>query len=208
MNMGAISQLCTAALLLEAGAIACQGSVADVVSSYMGFVNDQLGLTQDLRTWRHRTGTGLVRIVRASLSWEGQGQGLSCMFMGDTLIIRFEVERDSSVQTSDLRFSAVISTITGIRVYHVTSTDDAFTMPDTRTAEIGVRLPGITLYPGTYTVTLWVGAGATDHDYVHDCLSFEVVQSDALQRVFKMNWSHGLVLHPSSWSVGESDGDI
>jgi hypothetical protein len=101
-----------------------------------------------------------------------------------------------------LRFSCVISTVTGIPVLHISNEDDAFSFPDIERGMVAVCLPRLTLFPGAYTVSLWVGSQHyDDYDYVKDCLGFEVVQGDTPSRAYRMSWNNGLVYHPSHWSI-------
>jgi hypothetical protein len=84
---------------------------------------------------------------------------------------------DREIGPRDLRFSCVISTVTGIRVLHISNEDDAFSFPNTERGTVTVCLPHLTLFPGTYTVSLWVGSQHyDDYDYVIDFLGFEVMR--------------------------------
>ena len=77
--------------------------------------------------------------------------------MGDTLIIRFDVVRDTDVRPSDLRFSCVLSTTTGIPVLHISNEDANFSFPNVEKGTVTIVVPQLPLFPGTYAVSLWVG---------------------------------------------------
>jgi hypothetical protein len=122
--------------------------------------------------------------------------------MGDTLLLQFDVEYDGALRSADLRFSIIISTITGIPVLHLSNEDDRFILPELERAGVVVRVPELWLFPGTYTVSFWVGSPHyDDHDYVRDCLRFEVVQGPVPARAYRMTWHNGLVYQASQWSA-------
>ncbi len=203
-NMTAITALCSRAVILENGSISYQGSTADAISYYTQMVGDSLRSSSDLRAWRGRSGTRQARILWGEVSWQGRSEGLDYVTMGDTLLIQFDVERDTELRPMDLRFSVIISTTTGIRVMHIGNEDDAFTFPPIDRGTITICVPHLSLFPGTYTVSLWVGSQHYDaYDYVTDCLKFDVVQGDVPPRSYKMSWYNGLVFQASQWSVDE-----
>ncbi|KAA0895303.1 ABC transporter ATP-binding protein [Oryzomonas rubra] len=199
-NMGAVAELCTSAMVMSEGAIYYHGDVPTSVSRYMSHLSDMLVTVRDLAVWPTRTGSGAARIVRATLTWESGDMERACPALGDTLIISFDVERLPQTAPNDLRLSVAIRTITGVRTLHVANEDDHFTFPEALHTSISVEFPDLRLYPGLYSVSLWVGSNQyVDYDYVQDCLNFEVVQGDRLPRNFKSDWSQGLVYHESRW---------
>jgi lipopolysaccharide transport system ATP-binding protein len=201
-NMGAVSTLCDRAIVMDQGSIAYQSRAADAISYYTALIGHQLRASRDLRAWRHRSGSGQARILWAGVSWEGANLQPDHVKMGDTLTVRFDVEHDREIRPQDLRFSCVISTVTGIPVLHISNEDDAFRLPDVERGTVTVCLPHLPLFPGTYTVSFWVGSQHyDDYDYVQDCLGFEVVQGDTPSRAYRMSWHLGLAYHPSHWSI-------
>jgi lipopolysaccharide transport system ATP-binding protein len=201
-NMGAVGTLCDRAIVMEHGSIAYQSRAADAIAHYTALVGHQMRASRDLRAWCNRAGSGQARILWGAVSWERGSLQPDYVTMGDTLTIRFDVERDRGIHPRDLRFSCVISTVTGIPVLHISNEDDAFSFPDIERGMVTVCLPRLTLFPGAYTVSLWVGSQHyDDYDYVKDCLGFEVVQGDTPSRAYRMSWHNGLAYHPSHWSI-------
>lgn len=199
-NMGAVAELCTSALVMSGGAIFYRGGVAESVSRYMSHLSDLLVTARDLTAWSPRSGSGEARIVKAGLTWEGPSGDRACPVLGDSLRVTFEVERSPHTNPRDLRLSVAIRTVTGIKTLHVANEDDRFSFPPALRATICVEFPDLKLYPGLYSVSLWVGSSQyVDYDYVQDCLNFEVAQGDRLPRRFKIDWSQGLVYHESRW---------
>jgi homopolymeric O-antigen transport system ATP-binding protein len=204
-NMGAIGDLCEKAILLDKGLIVYCGNVNEGINLYTEITYQRLGLTQDLRNWKLRSGSQRAKIFQAKLSWIAQQEPFAFPAIGDTLIFQFDIEREPDVDPQDIRLSISIKTITGTKVLHVTNEDDNFIFPNAPEATITVKLPNLLLYPGSYTVSLWVGSKLyNDYDYIQDCIGFNVIQGNVLPRSFKMDWSQGLVFHPSQWSVNDS----
>jgi lipopolysaccharide transport system ATP-binding protein len=201
-DMGAISTLCNKALVMENGSVSYQGGAAEAISYYAGLVGDHLRASRDLRDWRNRTGSGQARIPWGRVSWESAGGLADFVTMGDTLVIEFQIQRDSTIPYAGLRFAIIISTITGTRILHISNEDDRFNFPDRAEGRISVVLPHLPLFPGAYLVSLWVGSRHyDDYDFVKDCLRFDVVQGETPLRGYKMSWHNGLVYHPSIWSL-------
>jgi lipopolysaccharide transport system ATP-binding protein len=200
-NMAAVNTLCDSGIVMERGAIACRGRVTDALAFYAQHISGQLERSADLRTWEGRSGTGDARIVWGNVAWEGLSAQLDFMAMGDNLVAHFDVECGKDIQSSELLCACVVSTITGIPVLHVTSADEAFLPTATDRMSITVRLPNLSLFPGVYVISLWVGnKGGEGYDYVKDCLKLEVVKSSTILRTLPMNWDNGLVYHQSHWS--------
>ncbi|MGH2346703.1 MAG: ABC transporter ATP-binding protein [Chloroflexota bacterium] len=202
-DMSVVRSLCDRGIVLDRGAIVYEGRAVDAVAHYAHLIGNEARVSRDLQDWWNRSGTRRARILHCSLEWQGSGAGLGHVVMGDTLIVRFEVARDADVRPSTLRFSCVVSTTTGIPVMHISNEDDGFIFPDVEKGTVAIVVPRLPLFPGTYTVSLWVGnQHYDDYDYVRDCLAFDVVQGDVPDRAYKMNWYNGLVYSPSEWSAG------
>jgi lipopolysaccharide transport system ATP-binding protein len=202
-NMGAISELCSSAIVLSGGTQYYEGGVVSAISCYLGSLSRELMAETDLRNWSTRTGSRAALIVSARLFWRGRQVGGSCPAMGDDLLLEFEVEKGLDVAARELRLSVAIRTVTGVKVIHVCNEDSSFVFPE-RNAGVVIRVafPELKLYPGIYTISLWVGSAQyVDYDYVQDCLSFQVVQGDFLPRNFKTDWSQGVIFHESHWGI-------
>ncbi|HZS88355.1 MAG TPA: ABC transporter ATP-binding protein [Chloroflexota bacterium] len=202
-DMSVIRSLCDRGIVLDRGAMVYEGRAVDAVAHYAHLIGSEMRVSRDLRDWWNRSGTPRARIVHGAVEWRGNGEEMGHVVMGDTLIIRFEVVRDADVRPSSLRSSCIISTTTGIPVLHISNEDDDFIFPDVEEATVTITVPQLRLFPGTYTVSLWVGnQHYDDYDYVRDCLSFDVEQGTVPDRAYRMSWYNGLVYHPSEWSAG------
>jgi lipopolysaccharide transport system ATP-binding protein len=202
-DMSVVRSLCDRGIVLDRGAIVYEGRAVDAVAHYAHLIGNEARVSRDLQEWWNRSGTQRARILHCAVAWRGNGDGLGHVVMGDTLIVHFEVVREADARPTTLRFSCVLSTSTGIPVMHISNEDDGFTFPDVERGIVTIEVPRLPLFPGTYTVSLWVGnQHYDDYDYVRDCLSFDVVQGDVPDRAYRMNWYNGLVYNPSRWSAG------
>jgi len=197
-NLGAVSELCSSVLLLDGGRLFFSGETSAGISAYLAHIEAQLCVSSDLSE-ANRTGSGKARILNARIDWK-ETTARGCPAIGDTVRVSFEVERSPEILPSDMRLAVAIRTISGTRVLHVTNEDDCFILPQKTRSTVTVTFPSLKLYPGIYTVSLWVGNSQyIDYDYIQECLGFEVIQGDHLRRDFRMDWSQGLVFHRTKW---------
>jgi lipopolysaccharide transport system ATP-binding protein len=200
-NMGAVSELCSTTLALNEGKIFFYGNVKKGISEYLNNLSDLLLTSRNLSEFKGRIGTGEAKILNAQICWQ-ERTDRGCPALGDTISISFEVEKMVDIASSELRSSVAIRTISGIRVLHVTNEDDGFVFLNKTRSVVTVTFPELLLYPGIYTISLWVGNSSyIDYDYVTECIGFEMIQGNLLPRNFKMDWSQGVVFHKSRWEA-------
>jgi lipopolysaccharide transport system ATP-binding protein len=200
-EMATVVSLCTRVLWIDAGKIVADGAPADVIGKYLASVHGRgNGTFRDLRSRKNRRGGGEVFISSVELFAFSEEGPLPMPRMGDSLRIRFQVENRVGVRGEMIRLSLAIKTFAGQRLVHVSNEDDGLICPDAARFDVEVTLPELKLYPGIYSLTLWVGTPRyTDYDHVEDCLDFEVAQPVRSSRAFKIDSSQGLFLHASSW---------
>jgi len=199
-QMSAISSLCNRVLLLGAGAVLDDGPSNEVISQYLARTDSFSETVRDLRDFSPRKGTGELMITKAEINAFSETEKLPVPRMGDTLAISFEVENRAKLPGDQVRLSVAIKAINGQKLIHISNEDDSYVFPNEETATIRVELPHLKLYPGIYTITLWVGSSKYEHyDWVEDCMTFEVGMSAVSPRAFKTDWSQGFFLHSSKW---------
>jgi lipopolysaccharide transport system ATP-binding protein len=199
-QMAVVSSLCKRVLLLAEGKLIEDGPSHEVIARYLAASGSFSGVARDLRDFSPRKGGGELFITRAEISAFHKNEPLPVPRMGDTLAIRFQVENRARLPGNQVRLSVAIKAVTGQKLVHVSNEDDGYQFPNADAALIQVELPRLLLYPGTYSVSLWVGSPQYEHyDYVEDCLSFEVGQPAVSPRAFKTDWSQGFFLHTSKW---------
>jgi len=201
-QLSAVSALCDKAICLSKGQLMMFGGAEETLQHYTKLSVADAGSAKDLRDHKGRKGKGELFILEAEIYGERDGKRLPTPRMGDDLSVRFLVENRADLAPEQIRLSVAIKTITGQKVLHVCNEDDGFVFPKSEQSWIRVFLPNLQLYPGTYCVTLWVGSARYyDYDHVEDCLTFEVGAQIDSPRAFRTDWSQGLFLHTSSWSL-------
>jgi hypothetical protein len=143
-------------------------------------------------------GSGEARIVGAQLT-NDRGEPATQFWMDEGLAVRFSIE----AATSELGLTHAVEILDseGLPIYHFWDIDE-----QERTAVRGSRrdvvahLPALDLYPGDYSITLWIGRTGTRIDRVENCLSFSVKQPDHIDREFSRR--RGVVFKRATWDYG------
>lgn len=134
-NMAAVKSLCTRAILLEDGRVACEGDTNSVVEHYLlsGTEPGTGGVIPD--DDRIHKGTGDARIRRVTLMNQA-GREVQELMLGQPFRVRFEFEVMKEIP--DAHFEISINTLDGIHL--------------TRSMTMDGGLPGYRLGPGPYDV--------------------------------------------------------
>ena len=194
-NMGAITNLCTSALWLDGGKIVARGQVAETVGAYIQSVGS--ARTSDASTWKHK-GSGDGRFVDARMV-DVNGEPRETFGMGESAVVEFDME--FSRPFSGLHMSVDIKRAdTGLPILHLLNHDTGacgdFPAGKHRLA---VEIPNCTLYPGTYTVSLFAAVPGNLLDHVEHVLSFAMVHSGVSKRTSPFYPQLGVFHVPSVW---------
>jgi lipopolysaccharide transport system ATP-binding protein len=179
-NMGAVNALCTEGVFLDRGGVAFRGSASDTVRRYLERRVRSFG-TADFSAPEaalERYGTRRHgELLRLATSREGGGVTDTFEFgrdFGATLTVRF------ARRVANPEVGICITTPGGARLHHFLSTWEL----EPREYEAGdhafdVRVPRLTLYPGTYTLAAWVRHAPHEDadDFVESALEFTVLPS-------------------------------
>ncbi len=197
-NMGAVSNLCGDVLWIDRGQLRRRGAAPEVIGTYL----------QSTSTWRGeidlRTFPGPIPPGPACLRYVAtknvKDEITSEFEMGDTIIVEFELSSESML--NEVRLSLSVKTSTGVPVYHLVDEDCHFSIRRLlQPRRVRVTIPNVSLYPGTYVLSCWVGdAMYQDYHYAQDCLSFRITQSAFTKRNFPLSWNQGVVLQTSFWA--------
>ena len=197
-NMGAISNLCSSAIWLDQGRLMDKGEISTIINKYLG-KSSNAGIS-DSSLWK-RTGTGEALITSARLL-DAERNDRSLFKMGENIVFEFDVEffEDHTSLPDDISVT-LTRTDMAVRVLHLSSRDCGFFENGVKRGKykISVELPECMLYPGNYSVALWVAG----YDYVQDVLSLEILQSAVSQRSSKFYSVNGLYYSPSDWKLVE-----
>lgn len=186
-NMTSIRQLCNRGILLENGMVKLDGSVEEVVDSYLA---EQLNAdTVD------RSGSGDVQFDDWSLNKER-------LFMGDDLNICFKL-RVNKEYFGDLHVNMNIYNTRGELCVHTSNFDSHLDIKAQKGDVIDLTntLHNITLAPGRYYVSPWVGTTNEPFDSITQCMTFVVEQGNKIiERPFPYSATARFVL-PNSWKM-------
>src|SRR5262249_47715500 len=125
-------------------------------------------------------GTGEVRIAEATIQ-DRFGRPCSLFQNGDDVVVEFQLETTKAAQ--DQMCVVIVRTSTGVPVLHLTA-HDAGSHGPTRvpgTSIVRCVIPRCQLYPGIYTVSIWIGSSAhLDTDCRTEALRFRMEPGDLL----------------------------
>jgi homopolymeric O-antigen transport system ATP-binding protein len=177
-NMGAITQLCSRVLLLNAGRVETEGPPDEVVGRYLAeTVNDG---RVDLRdTTRPISDRGAV------FEWaevqDASGSVRQDFSIGDNVRVAFGLRLGPNKPRTKLVLS--IKASDGTPVALISEDDSGFSLGNDRESwNVSVDFEDIRFYPGTYHVTLWAtdGSNTEEFDRVEDALTFRIVDGGKL----------------------------
>ena len=195
-NMGAIANLCKTAIWLDAGRLASQGDVSSIIASYLS-TSTNISV-KDPKDWK-RQGTGEARIDGVRIL-DSTGNPRDSFGMGENILFEFDTEiyRDHRTLPDDVVVEVRRVDI-GLPVLHLSSLDSAFLSEGLTRGKhtFRVELPQCLLYPGIYSVSIYVA----NFDYVRDVLSFSMEQSDVSQRTCPFHKDLGIYHTPSHWQM-------
>jgi lipopolysaccharide transport system ATP-binding protein len=177
-NMAAVAQLCTRALLLEAGSVQAEGSPNEVIARYLGSGN-QKGRA-DLSTRKGPVGSGgaVFEWAEVRSSHDEIRQDFS---IGDDVRVAFGLRLAPTRPRTKLVLS--IRAADGTPVALISTDDSGFALENDRESwSVAVDFEDIRLYPGPYHITLWATdvTNSEEFDRVEDCLVFRIVDGGRL----------------------------
>ncbi len=201
-SMAAVAALCNRGVLISAGNVEKIGPISEVIDRYLSHASDSPE-DIDLSNHSQRQGTGEVRFSQIALL-DSSGNQSRHFEYGDDL--RFEIVLDARIPSPPMYCVVGIHTALGVPVLHLLNQDDRTGAPLVVKSRTRVRcvLEGCDLYPGTYSLHLWLGSSPFHTtDWLADVLRFHIGQGQLRRRGFDMNWSQGLVHRDSSWHMNE-----
>ncbi|MBI2781893.1 MAG: ABC transporter ATP-binding protein [Chloroflexi bacterium] len=177
-NMGAVSQLCSKAILMEHGIAKAYGTVDEIIGRYSGKATE-LGRVE-LANRDSAAGTGDAKFQWADVrnADDASQQDFS---MGETVRIAFGLRLASHLPKT--RLVIAIRRSDGTPISLISDDDSSFALPnDHEQVSISADLTDIRLYPGTYSVSLWAtdNTNTEEFDRVDDILVFRIVDGGKL----------------------------
>lgn len=202
-NTGAISNLCTQAIWLDKGQLVMSGPVPKVLGEYLKSATN-VGII-DPAQWK-RSGSGEARVTAVYVQ-DAQGERRDSFTMGESIVIGFAADfpRDFATLPDDMAVH-VGRADTGLGVLHLTNHDEGFRTEGMNKGHhtFEVTIPNCRLYPGVYTVSIWLAG----FDHVRDVLRFQIVQGAVSKRTQPFFPDMG-VYHPDTvWRDADAASDI
>lgn len=177
-NMGAVRTLCSRGILLAGGRVELEGNVQEAVAAYA----NQLLLSEPLIDLTERkvgrSGPGqLCRITNVALLNDKDCPSL-VFPMGSEIKIRIGLDFKSRGTSWEIGIGIVSNS--GVQLHCLISNWEGFKVqakPGPTVLEVNV--PQIQLFPGRYSIVLWVKRpGETIDDQINEAIAFDVEESD------------------------------
>jgi lipopolysaccharide transport system ATP-binding protein len=209
-NMGAIRQLCSEAILLDAGHIVMSGDVEQIIQIYHQKNLDKNNLI-NLRERKDRKGNGNVYTTNFSARDSESGSSdLRAMLPAD-LIIEYESRQISRI--SRLFVGVGIESNLGVPIFTVSTSiknSDFFNLPPQ--GKIVCHIPKIPLIPGRYIVKIKLMDVHGLSDFITNAGSFNVVgYGDGDMFLYSSGGLWGSIIVPHIWideNIGGVDSSI
>lgn len=195
-DMTSVSKLCRQGLVLQHGRVAFQGEMRAAVAQYLGQRTTMSGFA-DLRGHVNRLGAGNARFETLELLQGGKRS--SSFAFGEAFTLRISTVVEKAV--GDAYVAILITTTDGVAVHGLENTHAHHRwIADVGRHEFEVTIERLQLYPGAYSVDLWLG-DILNHriDYVREVATFEVVQTPESGLERPLFRSNGLVFTPTDW---------
>ena len=196
-DMRRAAALCSRGLLFRSGRIAEAGPMSEVIEAYLTKELPRAAAL-DLSDRTDRTGTGDLQFQ--SIALYAAGQEVQTIPVGATFSQRLRIKAHRRI--GPVMVATTIVTSDGIAVYQLMNTDDgAHWRPDTGEFTVSIVTDRLPLYPGAYTIDLWMGDRNNQRvDYIPQAISFNVVQEGGHFVERELHRSVGLVIQNAHWN--------
>ena len=200
-NMGAITEMCSRAILLKGGEIQFEGSTRETVQTYLTYQNIQSDI--DLANFQHSGPQHYAKLTRLRLI-DTTGNQVLAYQMNTAFIAEIELECFES--KANIEIGLKISSRYGAAIHYLTSAWEGVRI-DLKPGKhvYQVKLPRLLLFPGTYNIGLWVLSEPDwSDDSVQEVAQFSVIKNDIngfRNRVDQYAISGCEVYAPSEWKA-------
>lgn len=169
-NLTAVEQLCTRGVLMQNGTIIMDGKVHDITTAYKKMSVDENELK--------RSGARQIEFLDYNLTDEND-KVTDEIYLGDSFIVNANIKANENIDNTDL--SLDIRNDANEFISHVTNADDLFELKNINKGEkvsVSVKVKNLSLSPGTYYISLWLGNMYGTFDYIENCLRFSIRQGE------------------------------
>ena len=202
-NMAAVESLCSRAVLLRNGRVELKGSAVEVVGRYMTDAGASTPLVR-FPDETPRQGTGRGRITELRLRGSEVKGDLRVKTGGPlAATIAFEsLDHEGSVGAGILIRDRFERFLCDIRSIH---SGKRFAVAPDSCYLFEARIGSLELYPGEYTMGVWVaGAADEDVDYIPDACHLVVEDDGALLSEGRLDPKWGQFFVPSEWTIRDA----
>jgi lipopolysaccharide transport system ATP-binding protein len=203
-NMTAVESLCQTGLLLSGGRVAFHGDVRTAISEYVLESNLAIAGYVDFTTRQtERYGPQQYATLRSLSLLDAEDNCVTTLRMGQAL--KFKVEIDFKAPSDSYEIGIAICNLHGVRLHYLVSNWEQaleFTSPGLYGVE--AVMPSVQLFPGEYSVNVWVKKqGEAYDDAVHEATAFTVQESQLTSQYayFERYSTNTQVYTPSHWQA-------
>jgi lipopolysaccharide transport system ATP-binding protein len=201
-NMGAISQLCSKAIVLEAGRLAYSGDSSPAIEFYLKS-GSEMGVSSvvDTSTLMQRAGTGEGRILKVELE-DLNGNKTTTFGIGEPFLVRIYAQVNT-------RFA---SAVVGLEVKSSMGVPVVNLRNDSQSVNLGpyeagreivftIKIPGLPLYPGLYRLGPWFAPWASKRaDHLPDALAINLECRGRYQSELFIQEGRGILVLDCDWN--------
>ena len=172
-NLGAVMQLCSRAILLNAGRLKAINKTELIIEEY-------LNLSQNFTNDFHSYGTKTAEIVGFNLL-NHANKISNDLFIGYPCTLALKVKFNAPVK--DLEIGVNIKDLYGDLISHITSIDRELVISNVpgEIMDIEIRMLSVNFTPGNYKIDLFLLKDEIYHANI-ECLTFSVLDSDRIRR--------------------------
>lgn len=204
-NMAAVENLCQRTIWIDSGRVRMDGPTGQVVRAYMSTFAAAGHGAADLESIESRTGHGEARFTHLEFL-DPQGVPTHYVRSGDHLVVRVHFRVHTVIH--DLWVGIEVNTDSGIRLTATNNWATGFHVPSVSPGEsyMDLEIDCLTLMPGRYYLSLWLGKFHHLHDGLQNCVTMDVEPSDYYGTGRGVDSAFGLVFLPCRWKSDRLDG--
>jgi len=197
-NMGAISSLCTSALLLQMGKITAEGEVSEIVNAYSSVCESNADI--ELSQLSHAGPGRFVTLSRLELFNE-QFLPATTFSMGSPVIFQLTVDCKETMKEAELGLK--ITTLLDQPLHYFVSTWEGLKLDlEPGVHRYRVTVPRIFLLPGKYLVGAWISRdGEWSDDHVPMATMIEIISDDITGNMQRLSIKNNFEKYSFSGSV-------
>jgi len=191
-NMGAVRNLCSSVVWLDAGSVREIGSVNAVIGSYIKYAVEAFNSYVDLRSAPRAVDTGVTKILSITFN---KGKPIQ---HGKPFEVDMEFETHAEVAGLALAFG--LAHMDGYRLLSFDSDvySNRVTLPANHRGNLNMRIGQLNLQPGTYLLDVGARSGDfTSLEHIGSVCQIEIVPGDSTPPTIIRN--DGGVREPAKW---------